>query len=109
MNKYLQRYLVAVQHPEVSGFELLDMLTVRDRLATQVEPLAAEEKQMLTVADQQLILHASTICNELAHVTDLAYERSQRNPTAEQWWWFLDILVTAPVKAQRIDVSMVAA
>ncbi|MEZ4623139.1 MAG: hypothetical protein R2867_47620 [Caldilineaceae bacterium] len=108
MNKYLQRYAVAVQHPEASGFELLDMLMLRDKVAVQTETLEPDEKQQLATADRQLILNAGIICKELASVTDFPYERNQRNPTAKEWWWFLDILATAPVPAVHGDVTMAA-
>lgn len=32
MNKHLTHYLIATQHPDVSGFEVLDMLITRDHL-----------------------------------------------------------------------------
>jgi len=33
MNNYLQRYKIAVEQPEASGFEHLDLLLLRDKLA----------------------------------------------------------------------------
>ncbi|MBV7337369.1 hypothetical protein KFU94_55890 [Chloroflexi bacterium TSY] len=108
-NKHLKHYFVAVQHPEASGFEMLDMLMVRDKLASQFESLDAEEQQQLATADQQLILHANAFCAELAQVTDLTYERENRKPTPEQWWWFLDVLVTMPISPSALTISVMPA
>ena len=47
MNKYLAHYQAAVQHPGVSGFEVLEMLMVRDKLLPQVASLSAGEKTKL--------------------------------------------------------------
>ena len=93
MNKYLAHYQVAVQHPGVSGFEVLDMLMVRDKLLAQVAALSAGEQAQLAVADQYLLAHTAEFCAELAQITDLEYERQQRKPTRTQWWWYLDVLL----------------
>ena len=105
----LQHYLVAVKHPAVSGFEMLDMLLVRDKLASQFESLTTEEQQQLATADQQLILRVDKFYAELSQVTDLAYERENRKPAPDQWWWFLDVIVTTPAIPSIPDVSAVPA
>ena len=47
MNQYLKKYMVAVQYPHLSGFEHLDMLMVRDKLAmTETELTTAESLQL---------------------------------------------------------------
>ena len=97
MNDYLQRYQVAVQHPSVSAFELLDMLMVRDKLAEQAHLLSRAEQLQLTAADQMLIMHAKEIVTELSNITDLAHEREQRQATQERWWWYLDVFAAAPL------------
>ncbi len=93
MNKYLAHYQAAVQHPAVSGFEVLDMLMVRDKLLAQVGALSAGEQAQLVAADQHLLAHTAEFCAELAQITDLEYERQQRKPTRVQWWWYLDVLL----------------
>ncbi|MEZ4870031.1 MAG: hypothetical protein R3C14_52370 [Caldilineaceae bacterium] len=109
MNKHLQHYFVAVQHPEVSGFEMLDMLMIRDKLANQYEALTTEERQRLSATDRQLVLHAAQFNTELSQVTELSSERERRMPAPEQWWWFLDVLATMPINAMIVDGSVVAA
>lgn len=99
MNQYLAHYQVAVQHPGVSGFEVLELLMVRDRLLGQAASLTPAEKEMLAQADRQLLINAPAFLAELTQVTGLEYERQQRQPAPTQWWWYLDVLVQAPTAA----------
>jgi hypothetical protein len=96
MNELLHHYQIAVQHPGVSGFEVLEMLMVRDRLKEQVASLTLEQKAQLAMADQTLFAHLSDFYKELARITSLEYERQHRNPTPAQWWWYLDVLAYLP-------------
>ena len=106
MNKYLQHYLIAVQHPEVSGFELLDMLMARDQLWQQWPSLSSQQQAQTTHADQQLLCHATTIVTELSQVIDLSDERQRRNPSPEQWWWYLDVLRHTPFQPLPQNVGV---
>jgi hypothetical protein len=99
MSKYLQHYLIAVQHPDVSGFELLDTLMARDKLFHLWPSLTPQQQAQVAAADQHLLSHAAEVAAELSHVTDLGYEREQRNPLPEQWWWYLDVLSHTPLQS----------
>jgi hypothetical protein len=96
MNNYLQHYLIAVQHPDVSGFELLDMLMARDKLFVHWSSLTPQQQAQTAAADQLLLGHATEVVAELSRITDLNHERQQRNPSPEQWWWYLDVLSHTP-------------
>lgn len=102
MNKLLQHYLVAVESPNLSGFEHLDMLMVRDKLAGQISQLTVRERAMLVAADRRLFEQARAFDAALSQITSLTYERSQRNPPPEHWWWYLDVLAGVPQPAQRV-------
>jgi hypothetical protein len=108
MSKYLHDYLVAVEHPEVSGFEHLNMLLIRDQLARIEQQLSAEEKLQLLAADQRLLNQARAFYAALSRVTDLAGERQQRRPPPQHWWWYLDVVVQPPLW-QRIATAVPAA
>ncbi|MFZ1508462.1 MAG: hypothetical protein WAV74_16930 [Anaerolineae bacterium] len=101
MNRLLQRYLVAVESSEVSGFEHLDMLMLRDKLAEQNQQLTARERTLLVAADRRLFEQASMFDAALSQITSLAYERSQRNPPPSHWWWYLDVVAGVPKTVQR--------
>ena len=97
MNKCLKHYLVAVRHPDVSGFELLDMLMARDKLFEEWASLTPQQQVQAVAADQELLAHAATVVAELSRLTDLSYERQRRNPSPKQWWWYLDVLAHTPL------------
>ena len=64
MNSYLKRYQVAVKHPGFSGFEVLDMLMLRDKLLEQSVSLSSLERTSLDKADQVFYrMHLSSLLN----------------------------------------------
>lgn len=99
MNDLLERYTVAVEHPGVSGFEHLEMLMVRDKLAEQETRLRPEEQAQLETADRRLIAQAADFHAELSRITGLEYERRQRGVPSSHWWWYLDVLAHLPQPA----------
>lgn len=106
MNNYLQTYLIAVQHPDVSGFEHLDMLAIRDKLAEQ--RLTAEESLQLAHADQALLNKVRDFYDALKSITDLQMERKNRQRTPDHWWWYLDVLAQLPAqppKSQSVQLQ----
>jgi hypothetical protein len=107
MNQLLQYYTVAVNHPNVSGFEHLEMPRVRDKLAKIKRTLSPTEKDQLEEADHRLAERANEFYAELARVTDLQYERDQRKTPPSHWWWYLDVLVQAPsLPPRRLEPAL---
>jgi len=96
MNELLRRYTVAVEHPDVSGFEHLEMLMIRDKLAGQAASLSPYECKCLALADRRLIAQAAAFHTALSRITSLQYERRQRDVSPSRWWWYLDVLVHFP-------------
>lgn len=96
MNELLKRYTVAVEHPDVSGFEHLEMLMIRDKLACQAASLSPHERERLALADRRLVAQAAAFHAELSRITSLQYERRQRDVSPSRWWWYLDVLVHFP-------------
>jgi len=106
MNKNLEHYLAAVKHPDASGFEHLEMLAIRDKLANEKDNLSAEETAQLEAADRRLLAQANQFYASLVQITDLHSERQYRQPPPDQWWWYLDVLTRLP---QRPSSSQYAA
>jgi hypothetical protein len=96
MTDLVKNYAVAVEHPEVSGFEHLDMLMLRDRIEDQLTQLSTNQIAQLALADRTLLAHAGAFQRELSHITDLEYERQRRRPPLSHWWWYLDVLAYLP-------------
>lgn len=102
MNRHLKYYATAVKHPDVSGFEHLEMLMIRDKLAAQEANLSAEELDLLLSADRQLLATAQVVNKALSEITDLQFERQNRQPSPDHWWWYLDVLESLPVPPSEI-------
>ena len=96
MNALLRHYRVDVEHPDVSGFEHLEMLQVRSQLAQLEATLSPQERAYLDEADRRLLQQAAAFHAELARITSLGEERARRQPPPSHWWWYLDVLVQLP-------------
>lgn len=105
MSNYLQRYKVAVRQTEASGFEQLDLLLLRDKIAQATVQFTAEQKAELATADQPLLSQAVAFHAALSQITDLTAERQQRQPSPEAWWWYLDVLAQPPLQ-QRMATTV---
>lgn len=98
MNRHLKYYVTAVKHPDVSGFEHLEMLMIRDKLTVEEAELSTDELKLLLTADQQLLITAHKVHQALAEITDLQLERQNRQPSPKHWWWYLDVLKSLPAQ-----------
>ena len=96
MNKLLKHYQLEVEFPDVSGFEHLQMLDIRDDLEEIKDNLSASERKALLEADRRLLEQALAFESQLAQITTLASERAQRQPPASHWWWYLDVITQLP-------------
>jgi hypothetical protein len=96
MNRLLTHYCVDVQHPDVSGAEHLEMLSLRDQLVALAPTFTPEEQAALAEADRQLAEQASAFHRALQPFLDLAMVRREKGVPPEHWWWYLDVLQYAP-------------
>jgi len=74
MNDYqelLADYETSVDFPRVSGFEILELLDVRSRLALAESQLHAVEKEQLEKADDVFMTHAAEFYEQVAEVADI--------------------------------------
>lgn len=92
----IEEYATAVRFPDVSGFEILELLDLRSRIA-EVEPeLAPTERAALEAADAAFLHHAPTLHRQLSEVADLESLRRDTGVRPSHWWWYLDSLVRVP-------------
>jgi hypothetical protein len=87
----LLRYFAgSVRHPEVSGFEVLD---VRSKIAEREGELSPEERKELEAADGTFLRNAGKLCSAICEAADLAEMRERAGASPSHWWWYLDKLV----------------
>ena len=71
------------------------MLTLRDQIFQIENLLNFQEKQILSHADQQLIVNASQIYTELSKFIDFIHHWETQKITPQQWW-YLDVISRLP-------------
>jgi len=93
MNDYpqlLADYEAGVGFPQVSGFEILELLDVRSRLALAESQLNAAEKEQLEKADEVFLAQAAEFYEQVAAVADIREMRRRAAIPISHWWWHLE-------------------
>ena len=93
---WLTQYETDVRFPDVSGMEHLDMLITRSNIAANRDMLTSEQLNRLLVADEALYQNVERFTRAITVVGGLAEWRSARVISPEEWWWYLDVLVSIP-------------
>lgn len=99
-SKRLMGYISkAMDHPDVSGFEALELLDVRSRMAS-IEPLLDEaEKTHLEDLDRRLLQMSESWLKRISEVAGLAEMRRRSYILPSHWWWYLDEIISSRRKA----------
>ncbi len=101
-SELLAYYESGVTFPQVSGFEILEMLDVRSRLALTESQLNAVEKEQLEKADEIFLMHAADFSEQIAEVADIRVMRRRASIPISHWWWHLE-------KIARLEKAVAAA
>lgn len=99
---WLANYTGGVKFPNVSGFEILEMLQARSHLAMIENRLSATERAELESADAIFLEHANEFYESLSEMADLQELRARENILPSHWWWHLDKLVQSKSKALAV-------
>ena len=98
--RLLDQYTQAVRFPRSSGFEVLELLDVRSRLAAQEQRLDPDQRARLEEADSFFLRHADAFYESVASLGELSILRSRAAAPCSHWWWYLEKLAQrALVKA----------
>jgi hypothetical protein len=90
--RLLASYEVDVQFPDVSGFEILEMLDIRSRIAACENDLNDEQRTRLEAADDRLLRSAPAFFQSVAAIADLPEMRRRSRTPCSHWWWYLERL-----------------
>jgi hypothetical protein len=93
----VEAYATSVRFPDVSGFEILELLRLRSRLAEVEQDLTAAERAALEAADALFLQNAPALYRQIAQVTSLETLRKEAGVRPSHWWWYLDALTRVPV------------
>jgi hypothetical protein len=92
MNKLLNIYCLSLNYPDVSGAEQLELLEIRDQIATLEAEFSPEEQKILIESDKKLIANAAVFYQEISRFINLSEHRKKNNISSQKWWWYLDVL-----------------
>ncbi len=87
MMEYLSE---GMDHLDVSGFELLELLDLRSKLASREPLLNDKGKSRLEKLDQRLMNMADFCLERISEVSDLTDMRQRGHILPSHWWWYLD-------------------
>lgn len=93
----------SLQHPDASGFELLEILDVRSQLAIQEPLLSQEDRSRLEAIDRQFLQMAPSWLARISEVADLAEMRERARALPSHWWWYLDEIAHTVPSATTAD------
>lgn len=92
LKELLGHYIEGVYYPEVSGFEILELLDIRSEIARKERELSLEEKKKLETADGIFLKNAAKFFTAISEIADLAEMREKANVSPSHWWWYLEKL-----------------
>lgn len=90
-------YATAVRFPDVSGFEVLELLRLRSSLADVEQNLTSAERAALEEADATFLHNAPVLYRHVSEVAPLETLRKGAGVRPSHWWWYLDSLTRVPV------------
>lgn len=92
LQRILGNYVKGVQFSEVSGFEVLELLDIRSRLAARESELDAAQRTQLEDTDVVFLHHASKFYEAIATLGNLKELRRRAAASCSHWWWHLEKL-----------------
>lgn len=97
----LKSFIVGVNYPNVSGFEVLELLDARSAIAEFESGLSEEERAELEKADSLFLSNVDKFYKSISQVADLHEMRKRAGIPPSHWWWYIEKLV----KTKKATVS----
>ena len=88
--KLLDYLFTSMEHEDVTGFELLEFLDIRSRLASREPLLSDQERIQLEDLDRRFLSLTDFFMGRILEVADLAEMRRRSHVLPSHWWWYLD-------------------
>ena len=92
IHRLLEQYVEDIDHPDVSGFEWLELLSIRSTLAEGEASLSSSQRRRLEEADARLLAATPMALARLAEIAPLPELRKRVNALPSHWWWYFDLL-----------------
>jgi hypothetical protein len=91
----LKSYSIAVEYPDVSGFEVLELLDMRSQLSGVEADFTPDEKSTLEHADEMLLRGLKSFYERIREIGELEELRERAKVRLSHWWWYMDKFVEA--------------
>jgi hypothetical protein len=88
--KLLDYLFASLEHEDVTGFELLELLDIRSRLASREPLLSDHERTQLEDLDRLFLSLSDSFMERMSEVADLSEMRKRSHVLPSHWWWYLD-------------------
>jgi len=95
----MEYFAKAINHPDVSGFEAMELFDIRSQLAKREHILSEDDKIALEQLDRQLLTSADLWVTRISEIGDLAQLRKKAHVLPSHWWWYLDEIVSRKLEA----------
>ena len=89
----LKYYSIGVEYPDVSGFEILELLDMRSKLSGLEDCLTDNERETLERADGVLLDNLKSFHEKIQEVGNLPELRRRAKAVPSHWWWYMDKLI----------------
>ncbi len=100
--RLIDRLQDSMDHTDVSGFEILEILDVRSQLASR-EPLMDDlERARLEKLDRRMPQLADVWNARIAEMADISEMRKRSHVLPSHWWWYLEDL---PFRKQEAAIG----
>ena len=96
--KLLDYLFKSLEYPEVTGFEWLEVMDMRSRLASREPLLSDQERTQLENLDRRFLSMMDLIRDRILEVADLTEMRKRSHVLPSHWWWYLDGISQAKQK-----------
>jgi hypothetical protein len=94
LNELLDHYAKDMCYPEVSGFEILEILDIRSEIAKKERDLSPEERKKLEAADGIFLKNAAKFFAAISEIANLVEMRERAKVPPSHWWWYLEKLIS---------------
>lgn len=102
----LKYYKVAVEYPDVSGFEVLELLDIRSKLAELDNSLTVNEKVTLEQADEMLMDNMKSFYEKIQEIGYLPELRKRTKVLPSHWWWYMDkFIIVGEKHRKKADIA----
>lgn len=99
VSELIEQYTRGVSETRVSGFEVLELLDIRSRIAEYEQTASRAERRRIELADRQFFRNAMVFAENIRQIADFTEMRTRANVPPSHWWWYVDEMTRVALAA----------